>query len=145
MEKFHQLSDSSKVWIYTASRQLNPTELDFARKEIDIFTKNWAAHGSALQAMGDVLESRFVVLAVDEVTANASGCSIDTSVQFMKALGQELNIDFFNRMFFYTAELEEIHFSDLADCNKEVYNVLAKNLGELRAQWLIPAEGLLAL
>ena len=145
MDKFQQLSDSSKVWVYTASRELSPSEIEFARKEIDIFAQNWAAHGSALTALGDVLENRFVVLAVDEASANASGCSIDTSVQFMKALGQELDIDFFNRMFFYTAEMEKVHFSDLANSGKEVFNTLAKNLGELRNQWLISAEGLLVL
>lgn len=145
MEKFQQLSDTSKVWVYTASRELDANEIDFARKEIDLFTQNWAAHGSALTALGDVIENRFVVLAVDEAAANASGCSIDTSVQFMKALGNELNIDFFNRMFFYTPEKEKVHFSDLAESGKDVYNVLAKNLGELRHQWLVSAEEILAL
>ena len=62
MDKFQQLSDSSKVWVYTASRELSPSEIEFARKEIDIFAQNWAAHGSALTALGDVLENRFVAL-----------------------------------------------------------------------------------
>ena len=43
-------------------------------------------------------KNRFLILAVDESQASASGCSIDSSVKFVKAMESELGTDFFNRM-----------------------------------------------
>lgn len=145
MERFSRLNDNSRVWIYTSPRVLSDDEVQMIRKELDIFTDNWAAHGSQLKAKGDVLENRYIVIAADESQTGASGCSIDTSVQFIRALGQELNLDLFNRMYFFSEEGTKIHFSDLADANVKVFNSLAANLGRLRSDWLVEAKELVVL
>jgi hypothetical protein len=41
--------------------------------------------------------NQFIILAVDERPAGASGCSIDGSVRFLKGLQHSVGIDFFNR------------------------------------------------
>ena len=51
-----------------------------------------------MDACVDVLHDRFVVVAVDEVQAQASGCSIDKSVGFIKQLEQDLNLMLTDRM-----------------------------------------------
>ena len=48
--------------------------------------------------VGDRVDHRFVVVAVDEVQALASGCSIDKSVGFIKQLEMDLNLMLTDRM-----------------------------------------------
>ena len=47
--------------------------------------------------MIDVIHQLFVVIALDESQADISGCGIDKSVAWIKQIGEELKIDFFNR------------------------------------------------
>lgn len=138
------LSPSSKIWIYKSNRELTASEQDFIRKELDIFIPQWAAHGNSLFGGAEVLENWFVVLAVDESQTMASGCSIDTSVQFMKALGKELNVDFFDRMqvlINLNGEKKQVHFSEISENpDAKIYNPLVSTLGEFHASWLIPVN-----
>jgi hypothetical protein len=145
MEQFSGFHESSKVWIYTSPRPFTSIEIDFIRQELISFCSNWAAHGSQLKAGGDVLDGRFIVLIADESQTTASGCSIDTSVRFIKQLSQELGLDLFNRMYFYSKEGDKIHFSELKDSSVLVYNSLATSLRGLRMQWLVNPSLLLTV
>ncbi|MBK8341498.1 MAG: hypothetical protein IPK99_16640 [Flavobacteriales bacterium] len=82
----------ARVWVYKTARDLGQAEQKMIREHGALFTTTWAAHGAALDACVDVLEDRFVVVAVDEVQALASGCSIDKSVGFIKQLEMDLNL-----------------------------------------------------
>ena len=101
--------------------------------------EEWAAHGNELKATGAILYDRFLVLVVDETHEGASGCSIDSSVKFIKELGAKLNIDFFNRLNLVIEENDELtycHISELAKHpNAFVFNPMVTNLGELRSSW----------
>ncbi len=140
----NNLSPSSKIWIYKSNRELTASEQELIRKELDIFIPQWAAHGSSLFGGAEVLENWFVVLAVDESQTMASGCSIDTSVQFMKALGKELNVDFFDRMqvlMDLNGEKKQVHFSEIGENpDAKIYNPLVSSLGEFHSSWLIPVN-----
>ncbi len=94
------LHPSARVWIYAADRALEAAEQELALLKSQQFVRQWTAHSQQLQAAALLLEGRFLVLAVDESQAGASGCSIDKSVHFVQALGQALAVDFFNRMRF---------------------------------------------
>ena len=138
------LSSSSKIWIYKSNRELTLSEQSFIREELDLFIPHWASHGNKLFGGAEVRENWFVVLAVDETQSTASGCSIDTSVQFMKALGKELNVDFFDRMHVLITNGEmkvHVHFSELGSHpDWELYNPLVSNLEEFNSRWLIPVK-----
>ena len=138
------LSPTSKIWIYKSNRELTSAEQAFIREELDIFIPQWASHGNQLFGGAEILENWFVVIAVDETQSMASGCSIDTSVQFMKAVGKELNLDFFDRMHVLIengSEKEQIHFSEIGDHpNSKIYNPLITNLVDFTASWLIPVK-----
>ena len=95
---FPEFPDHSRVWIYQADRQLDGTELAFVKDGLDAFIADWAAHGKGLQARGEVVYGRILILCVNESSVHASGCSIDSSVRFVKALGSELGVDFFDRL-----------------------------------------------
>ncbi len=138
------LSPSSKVWVYKSNRELTVPEQTFILKELDIFIPQWVSHGNQLFGGAEVVENWFVVLAVDETQSMASGCSIDTSVQFMKAVGKELNVDFFDRMQVLidnAGEKEQVHFSEIGDHKEaKIYNPLISTLAEFNSNWLIPVK-----
>ena len=95
-----QLDPRSRVWIYPANRPLTSEEQDRVRPILRRFAQEWISHNQQLRAGADILYDRFLVLAVDETQAGASGCSIDKSVHFLKALQADLGIDLFDRMRF---------------------------------------------
>ena len=142
---FEKLATNSKVWIYTSDRQLDDSEMAYLQNQSTSFVNEWAAHGVGLKAESLVYKNRFLILAVDESQANASGCSIDSSVKFVKAMESELETDFFNRMNLVILnakeELESVHVSDLKKfMNASVYNPMITTLEQLREEWLIPVS-----
>lgn len=97
---YQQLSDTSKVWIYQASPAFREEDLPLVQMRIDQFVENWISHNRQLKAYGGLQEGRFVVLMVDESLADVSGCSIDSSIAFLKQLQAEFGVDLFDRMVF---------------------------------------------
>lgn len=98
----------SKVWLYVADRPLAAAETARAEAALQSFAKQWTAHNQALQAAAEVFQNRILVLMVDETRAGASGCSIDTSVHFLEALGREMGLDFFERMVFFYIDADNV-------------------------------------
>lgn len=106
------LPDTSRVWVYQADRPFPADAVPAVRAAIQRFVEQWVSHNRRLRAYGDLLHDRFVVLMVDESQADASGCSIDSSVYFLKGLQQEFGVDLFDRMRFSFLEGEEVHTVD---------------------------------
>lgn len=139
----------SRVWVYTTNRQLTDAEAASAQQALNAFTRQWTAHNQALQAKAEVFQNQFVILMVDETRAGASGCSIDKSVHFLEKLGQELGVDFFERMRFAWVENEKMNFADRAAFSERVadgrigedtlvVNTLAQTKRDLEEKWLLP-------
>ena len=84
--------------IYTSNRIISSIESQEILKEIKSFVGSWQTHQKSLNADGTILLDRCLVFAVDEEIQSISGCSIDSSVKFVKSIGQKYNIDFFNRL-----------------------------------------------
>ena len=115
-ELFKGFHPDSKVWIYAADRFLAEDETVNINLQLDEFTREWTAHDVALKGSGAVLYRRFIVLAVDQSHTNASGCSIDKSVHFIKSLETQFGLDLFDRLIiFYQSndEIKSFHFNDL--------------------------------
>ena len=93
--------DTARVWVYTANRQLSEGEQAELQPQLNQFVHEWTAHRQALEAVAEIRNGRFLILAVDESRSGASGCSIDASVRFLQELGQQFNVDFFDRMTFF--------------------------------------------
>ena len=87
-----------------------------------------------------------VHLLTEEQVQAASGCSIDTSVQFIKILSKDLNIDFFNRMNIAFLENVSVQVKSLSllkpQLNEEmiVFNNLIGTKSEYESQWQIPLK-----
>jgi hypothetical protein len=141
---FPQLASDSRVWVYQSNRPFSENEKDQLTEAFKVFVDSWAAHGSKLVADATIIGDYFVVLAVDEKTAMASGCSIDSSVKFIKTIGQQFNIDFFNRLKLVVQKENEtrmISFSDLGQYEDwKIYNTLVNTIDLLNTSFLIPVN-----
>jgi len=94
---FPHLPDSSRVWAYQSQTKIAADVQEAIKAKLNVFVQGWAAHGNELFGAAEVVDDYFIVLAVDESKVPASGCSIDTSVHFIRQIGQDFQLDFFNR------------------------------------------------
>ena len=110
------------------------------------FCSKWDAHGNPLQTSFRIDYHQFVILAVDESSAGASGCSIDGSVRVLKELGHELNIDFFDRVKVAFLDNDKIQIYSLSQLKSlfeaghltsvsQTFNNLVTNKTELENNW----------
>lgn len=102
------LPPTSRIWIYQSNEPFPATKIPQIQQQVQDFAQAWISHNRQLRAHGDVLHNRFVVLMVDESQADASGCSIDKSVYFLKNLQAQYGVDLFDRMRFSYLEDEEV-------------------------------------
>ncbi len=146
-EPIFHLPDHAKVWIYQSSRQFTTAETAEIQQLISRFVSDWASHGRELSAEGALLHQQFLVLAVDENAAGASGCSIDKSVAFVRHLQTEYGVNLFDRLTFAFRTPE----SDIAFAEREtfaalyqskkindetiVFNNLVATIGDLKQKW----------
>lgn len=138
---FDLFSGDSRVWIYKADRELSKSEQEKILFLTRSFLKDWAAHGSQLFAEATIIENWALVIAVNEKITSASGCSIDTKVQFVKSLEKEFSVDFFNRIKVLIKkgdELKQIQFSELSEYpNWNLLNPMLSTITEFREKlWL---------
>lgn len=89
---FDQLPPAARIWIYQADRPLTATELARVAPVLTQFVEAWTSHGRTLHASAAFLHQQFLVLGLDEAVADASGCSIDASVRFVRELEAALGL-----------------------------------------------------
>jgi hypothetical protein len=108
---FEQLPPQARIWIYQADREFSETEAAEIQEKINAFVTGWSAHGKQLHASGILLHNRFVVLGTDANVEAPSGCSIDSSVQFVRQLEADLHTSLFDRthLAFKVGEGVEVH------------------------------------
>ncbi len=102
------LPSASRVWVYQSNRPFAAEDVPSIRQQLQEFAQQWISHNRQLRAHADVLYDRFVILIVDESQADASGCSIDKSVYFLKSLQAQYGVDLFDRMRFSYLDGEEV-------------------------------------
>jgi len=148
---FNTLPEHSRVWIYQANRSFSEEELTEIKQKLDTFITNWTAHGSDLNAGYDIRYKRFIMLAVDQTSQSATGCSIDASVRFIQQLEQDYNLDLMDKMNVSYKQGQFVAHKTLLDFKKMVkdkavskntivFNNLVTNIGELNENWEVPAE-----
>jgi len=90
-------SPQSKVWVYQSDRFFTEAEVADLTDALQRFASQWTAHSHQLQGAGEVRYNRFIILMVDETQASASGCSIDSSVHFLKGIEKHMGLSLFDR------------------------------------------------
>lgn len=139
----------ARVWVYKSAKPFTAEQREHIRARGRAFTDGWAAHGAALDAVVDVLHDRFVVVAVDEEQARASGCSIDKSVQFVQALERDLGAPLTDRMVVVyekdgalrtcrVPEVEGLLKDGTLTADTPVFDDLVGTKGDLDARFRVP-------
>ncbi len=147
--EFDSLPDTSKVWIYQASKIIDDSmvlQITIAARN---FIQSWTAHQADLKASVKIYDNLFIVFGVDESYNDASGCSIDKKVHFVKSIEQQTGLNFFDRMkVAYINDgsiiLENMNkFSSLIESGKVnddtiIFNNLVTTKEEFDTSWKIP-------
>src|SRR5690606_24174094 len=140
-----------RIWIYQSNRELTEQESQWVANKLSDFTRQWAAHGKQLAARAEVRFNRFIILFLNEAMEAASGCSIDSSVRFLKDIEKELSIDLFDRMQIAyrkgdaieavpRSEFEKLIDSGEVTENTIVFNNTVANSEELASNWEVPMK-----
>lgn len=143
------LAEKSRVWIYQSNRRLTEQEVKEIKGAGNQFIQSWATHGKDLEAAFEVFENLFLVLFVDEAKVSASGCSIDSSVHFIKEIESRYNIDCFDRMniayeiegticFKKMSEFQDSIDSGEINENTIVFNNLVESKKDFMENWKVP-------
>lgn len=88
----------SRTWIFVGNRSMTATEIAWLNEALTHFVSTWQTHGKSLDAVGFVLHNAAIAIVANENAVKASGCSMDKINHFVKDVGAQLSIDFFNRM-----------------------------------------------
>ncbi len=148
---FNTLPETSRIWIYQSNRSLTEAELEEIRSRLDAFIEKWTAHGSDLQSGYEIRYKRFIILALNQDLNQASGCSIDASVQFIQQLEKDYDIDLLDKMNVSYKQGEFVAYKSLIDFRKMakqkavskntiVFNNLVTNILEYKENWEVPAR-----
>ena len=147
--KIEDLPDWSRVWIYQSNRPFTEREITVLKSQINAFTTDWTAHSQQLCATGDVLYNQFIVLAVDEKQAGASGCSIDKSVHFLQSIENQFNTQLFDRLNFAylkdnnveiapSTAFSRLYTEGVISDDTLVFDNLVSTVGDLKTKWTKP-------
>lgn len=147
---FDNLPEESRIWIYQSNRKFSDEEVSEIEADLKIFIENWAAHGNGLEASFVIKYNRFIIIAVNQGTQQATGCSIDASVVFIQSLEQKYQVDLLDKMNVTYKQGEYITYKSLADFKKMakekavsentiVFNNLVTTIGEWHDYWEVPA------
>jgi hypothetical protein len=146
-----EFASDSKVWVYQASRLFTLGEALEIEEALNAFSESWQSHGAEVEGWANLLFGQFLVIMADESNTGVSGCSTDSSVRFVKALGEKYGVDFFNRTSLSFVVNEKIQQLPLNQLNYAFengfimpdtlyFNNLVQTKAELENNWIIPVK-----
>ncbi|MES2411943.1 MAG: ABC transporter ATPase [Bacteroidota bacterium] len=147
---FENLPEDSKIWIYQSNRKFSDDEMTEIENDLKAFVENWSAHGTGLAASYLLKYNRFLILAVNQEVQQATGCSIDSSVNFIQNLEQKYQVDLLDKMNVTFKNGDHIAHKSLIDfkrmakekavtANTIVFNNLVNSIEEFNESWEVPA------
>ena len=148
---FDKLPLNSRVWVYSSNRKFIQKEIISIRKDLENFLSNWTSHNQNLETGFELRYDRFIIIAVNQEINNASGCSIDNCVRFIKKLENKYEVDLLDKMnviykqdkHLYHKKLNEfisMYKNNLVSLNTIVFNNLVNTVGEYKLKWEVPVK-----
>ena len=143
---FNDLNKNSKVWVFQSSSIIPESLLDKVSNDSKEFLDQLNSHGNSLKSSFKIIYNHFLIIAVENIQNEISGCSIDTIVRFIKDLELKYNLSFFDRLIIKYKEANNIksvslnEFKSICKTKKisdeiTVFNNLVKNIDELENIW----------
>lgn len=153
-DRWNDLPDAARLWVFTASRPLELGEKTDLAEQMNQFLGGWKAHGHDLVAGWSLeIADRVLLLAVDESQQKATGCSIDASVAWLRELERKwTDFTWFNRhIIMYqnaqgnwkAASLSDfwaMRKAGLIDGRTKLFDATLGTLGMWRVEGVIPFE-----
>ena len=149
---YENLAPNSRIWIYQTNALVSDAVAAKINATMQEFAEQWTSHNRALTAWGAFLHNCFLVFAVDETMAGASGCSIDKSVNFIKNIEAEYQLDFFDRWAFSYKDkngkiqiadrdaFAELYAQGAIDDKTAVFNNLVQTKADFESKWCVALE-----
>jgi hypothetical protein len=142
---------NSKVWIYQSSRLFTLSEALEVETLLGKFSAEWRSHGAEVNAYCNLFFGQFIVLMADESEVGVGGCSTDSSVRFIKELGEKFGVDFLNRTnlaFVIKDKIQVLPISQLQYAFENgfingdtlFFNNLVLTKDALETNWIIPVK-----
>jgi len=149
MQDLLAFPDHARVWIYQSPIPVDEDKVSEVNQHLKEFATKWTSHSRELHATAGLLHDRFLVLVVNEASAEASGCSIDASVRFVQQIGGHYGVDFMDRIHFAYLENDEVkmvHKDEFArlyasgEVNDEtlVFDNLVRTKEDFVGKWVKP-------
>lgn len=148
---FDKLPLNSRVWVYSSNRKFIQKEIISIRKDLENFLSNWTSHNQNLETGFELRYDRFIIIAVNQEINNASGCSIDNCVRFIKKLENKYEVDLLDKMnviykqdkHLYHKKLNEfitMYKNNSVSLDTVVFNNLVNTISEYKFKWEIPVK-----
>lgn len=147
-----KLASHSRVWVFQADRFLTDDETEIVRRTMIEFIPTWASHGNELYGDFFIADNLFLIVGVDELKSPTSGCSIDALNRVVRKIGNELAVDFFDRLrVVYLDNQQTIQIVPLNEFtalmkrdevrqSTIVFNNLIETKSELETKWKSPVK-----
>lgn len=142
---------NDRIWIYTISKELSNEQLVDFKNRCENFVKGWTAHDVSLDASFDLYQNRLLIFKVNEEKYNASGCSIDKQLRFVKELEQAFSVELLNRLLVAyekdsavevvsSSKLKDLLVSNSINADTTVFDNTITMADELTTKWKQPLK-----
>jgi len=149
---FEKLSSTARIWIYQSDRRFTSTETNELNLLLEGFISEWTAHGNNLHGSFNIMYDQFIIIGVDENFNQASGCSIDASVNFIKSIEGQFNLSLNDRSKVAFLMDDEIVLEDFRNMKvlvnnnaisseTQTFNNHITTKKEWEEKWITPLEG----
>ena len=146
-----KMPNSAQVFIYQMDKPLNEQQIAEITEQIKIFIQNWQAHGNPLRSAFEIKHNQFLILAVDKSYNEATGCSIDESVNFIKSMEKKYHVSFTDHAkiaFLKNNKVDIIPYKEIKNKiashaiqpNTLVFDNMKNNLGEYKKNWILQSS-----
>ena len=142
---FNELANDSRIWIYQSSKELTDDETKNISLELNEFINSWESHGKPVLSGYQIKYNRFIIIAADS-SIDVSGCSIDSSVNFIQKLETKYKIELLDKMnvaYRSDSVIKVVSIKEFKSLVKDksitestiVFNNLVSNISEYDKYW----------
>lgn len=142
---------NERIWIYTLSKELTNEQLVDFKNRCQNFVSGWTAHDVSLDASFELYQNRLLIFKVNEDKYNASGCSIDKQLRFVKELEQTFSVELLNRLLvayennhqvevIKSSQVNELLAANQITANTLVFDNTITQSSELTTKWKQPLQ-----
>lgn len=147
---FDDLADNARIWIFQSKSELAEGQEKIMDQILTEFTSNWQAHGNDLMASHTIYHKRFLIVALDEASYQATGCSIDKLTHLVLKMERDLDLNLLDRMQIAYVENDEVlsmpmskfkaAIGDSFDKSTMVFNNMIETKADLFDKWNVELQ-----